>query len=544
MDFQTPDYTVHDDNKLNILICQIKIWNPLQFKDNKPNDDHADYVPKQNEKGCITLHEVGSIEVQQSYKDVITSAVVQFPRGTMIRKFETSFVADPKTEASDKDIAQPNSKDESKDSTKSSASGEVQPIIATISNIDVGVVKIQRSTADKELETADLKVGYRIQIKVGYTDDANYANGTFLSEDNPVGKYDGSSDEKTNNKFILLFTGYITKISANTPIELECEDMLSSLKKKGVPKLSFKNAKVNDMLLPGKSSYLLKDCPIKIHPNVEKQNIELGQVAMTKDLVVADVLTEWSKSGVFCFMRREGPLSEPMLLVGRAYISDTEENQTNNIASMIYRQPGVQPTKIQMDWDVASDNLNIMNVDPKFIAVRASCRNSNNGTINLTVIPDEEDERKYRVVNFTETHKKQVKTAGGNKNKNKNHTKKTIVQTRVDLSSYTVIPFISTEKLTKDELGKKAWVFYNVKKYKTSGIDGSLTVFGDLDIQPTDIISLVDMRQPVRNGFYMVGDVKTSFGTNGYRKEITLPHKIASFKDQIIGVTTETSKKK
>lgn len=533
MNFNTPDYTQHYDDKVNILICQIKIWNPQEIKG----------IPKQNEKGCITLHEVGSIEVNQSYKDVISTATVSFPRGTIIRKFETSFSANPKTEGSDTNTTQSSEK-----GIISDASGNNQPIFTTISK-DYGVIQVKRSTADKELEAADLKVGYRIQIKCGYTDDPNYADNIFPYEDNPNGKYNGSSSNTTDNKFILLFTGYISKISATTPIQLECEDMAHYFKVKGVPRLTIKNTHLNDFIFPGKSTYLLKGCPVKINESIKKENIQLGRIELSKDLVVADVLAEWSKSGLFCFMRREGPLCEPELFIGRAYLTDSDEGQTNNIQSILYRKPGIEPTKIQMDWDVAEDNLNIINVDPKFLGVRATGPNGNNGFINLTVIPDEDDPRKYRIVNVHEGRKKAQKKK--HKKDAKKEVKKVEIVNRVDLSMYTIIPFQGVGKpekkggflkITKEELAKQAWTYYNQRKYKTSGIDGSVTVFGDLDVQPTDIISIVDMHQPVRNGFYMVGEVKTTFGVNGYRKELTLPFKITNFKDNILGIEIQSDK--
>jgi len=520
MKFKTPTYTDIHDNKVNILISQIMIWDPEKFKDG---------VPKENE--CITLYEVANIDVNQNYRELISTAVVRFPRGTMLRKIETAYVANPKTEASDQDVVQPGSKEKGKDSTKSTASGKEQPIFTTIS--ELGVVQVQRSKAEKELEAADLKVGNRIQIKVGYTDNPLYAD-EFPTKENPTGEFNGYSSDNRNNKFILLFTGYITKVSATTPIELQCEDMLSCLKKVGVPRISLKNAKVNDLVLKGSKFDLLKNTPIKVHPNVEKSNITLGNIELTKELVVADVLAKWVDSGIFCFMRREGALNQPQLCIGKTYFSDDSkpEESVDKIVSIMNREAGIEPVKIQMDWDVANDNLNIINVDPKFIAVRASAPNGKkNGFINLTVIPDDEDKKQYRVVNIHETGRKEDKTKGGNSNAKKKKKKEKKIINKVDLSQYTVIPYMGTSKkqYTKEELAQAAWTYYGQKKYNTTGINGNLTVFGDLDIQPTDIVSIVDKRQPVRQGFYMVGEVHTTFGTSGYRKEITLPFKIAKF---------------
>ena len=65
--------------------------------------------------------------------------------------------------------------------------------------------------------------------------------------------------------------------------------------------------------------------------------------------------------------------------------------------------------------------------------------------------------------------------------------------------------------------------------YVPNGIEGSLTIFGELDIQPAQIIGLVDQRQPEKNGYYLVESVDIDFGMNGYRKKLKLPYKLASF---------------
>lgn len=48
------------------------------------------------------------------------------------------------------------------------------------------------------------------------------------------------------------------------------------------------------------------------------------------------------------------------------------------------------------------------------------------------------------------------------------------------------------------EEAKQYWANYN-----PNGISGSLVIFGDLFIKPTDIVGLVDVRQPERMGIIM-----------------------------------------
>lgn len=58
-----------------ILICLIKIWTPKDPK--KPME-----VPKD----AMLISEVEEIEIEETYKKLIGSASVRFPRGTVIRK--------------------------------------------------------------------------------------------------------------------------------------------------------------------------------------------------------------------------------------------------------------------------------------------------------------------------------------------------------------------------------------------------------------------------------------------------------------------------
>lgn len=96
------------------------------------------------------------------------------------------------------------------------------------------------------------------------------------------------------------------------------------------------------------------------------------------------------------------------------------------------------------------------------------------------------------------------------------------------LDKYHVIQYISTKVgITEEELieeAKQYWANYN-----PNGISGSIEIFGDLLVRPTDIIGLIDVRQPEKNGYYYVKAVNTTFGMNGYRRELHIPFKIATF---------------
>ena len=116
MKFETPKYSPDDrhlgserpgwseegygedkiDQAPDILICQIKIWKPKNPKE--PQD-----VPSAKE--CkIVLNEVESIVVNSSFKNVVSTASVVIPKGTIVKKVVTTVRTDKDTEANEKGV--------------------------------------------------------------------------------------------------------------------------------------------------------------------------------------------------------------------------------------------------------------------------------------------------------------------------------------------------------------------------------------------------------------------------------------------------------
>lgn len=63
------------------------------------------------------------------------------------------------------------------------------------------------------------------------------------------------------------------------------------------------------------------------------------------------------------------------------------------------------------------------------------------------------------------------------------------------------------------------------KNYNLNGISGSVTIFGDYGLYPAAQVELQDFRNPSKNGVYLVEEVTTTFGVNGYRQKISIPYK-------------------
>ena len=97
---------------------------------------------------------------------------------------------------------------------------------------------------------------------------------------------------------------------------------------------------------------------------------------------------------------------------------------------------------------------------------------------------------------------------------------------KIDLSTYTVIPYMSRKiGISHDDLLKEAKQYF--ESYNMNGIEGTLTLFGDLMMKSGTKIHLVDKRYSKKNGYYLVDEVHTVFGTRGFRQTIKIPYLIA-----------------
>lgn len=129
---------------------------------------------------------------------------------------------------------------------------------------------------------------------------------------------------------------------------------------------------------------------------------------------------------------------------------------------------------------------------------------------------------KWRVVNVSNLSKKAMKRGAKVLDKAKD---------KVSMNLYTKIPYHSRKiPITQDELIEEAKKYY--ESYNMNGIEGSLTLFGDLHLHTATKVELVDDRYPGKNGYYLVDEVHTTFGTSGYRQTIKLPYCIKRNKQE------------
>lgn len=533
MEFKTPQYKPEDghmgserpgweeegygdsriDQDPDILICQIKIWKPENPKD-------VQKVPSSKECKMV-INEVESITVSSSFKNVISTASVIIPKGTIVKKVITTVNSDKDTEENDEAVAtdlQKVSPTPSGDD-KSSDSNDVEGTTVLPDYSMAGLIIETNVTGDPAVPSM-FDIGDRIEIRCGYTNDDEVAN---------------KIDEKENHKCLnLVFSGYITGVSPTMPIELKCEDLAYVFKTISCPDVISKgNRKVSDFFgdkADPSIGNLLEGTGIELHPDVLQTDISVGQVNLTHHLTVYDILAEWSKCGLVCFMRKHHDGNGQYtfkLSIGRTYMSTTS---TSTADSIMYKPEDEGAVEIYSDWDVAEDNLSVMRVARKFLVVDAKGWKNEKGklshcSVTVRINPDwdgKDVSNKYDFINDKDwTSERKNKRPKGSPR---------VVNKVVDLKSYTRIPYISPKPgISKEDLKKEAIQY--LENYNPSGISGKLTIFGGRDIVPTSIIAFVDLRQPARMGFYLIDEVNTRFGTQGYRQEINLAYKIKNFEN-------------
>ena len=216
----------------------------------------------------IVLTEVEEVEINESYKKLIGTAKVVFPKGTV---FRSTVIGNATVEGKD--------------------AGRI-----TTEIMQDGVVIEKRST-QQAMSEVSFKVGQRVKIELGY-----------------------------NGLLKTMFEGYISAYNSASKFEIQCENMAYKLKLKQAPKIETPSStSINDVL--GDKYGLLKDTGFVIHSETKRFDIQIGKVKITDNFTVADVLSEWSKYKVYCFLKYDenSPDSMPAIAIGRPYSSSKSQ---------------------------------------------------------------------------------------------------------------------------------------------------------------------------------------------------------------------------
>jgi hypothetical protein len=435
-------------NTLNVLCCRITIGDA----------DPANPMAIQNP---VVLTEVQEIEIVETYKKLIGTAKVIFPKGTV---YQSTIIG--------------NATLEGKDASR-----------ITTEVMEDGII-IEKKSTQAAVGKDTFKTGQRINIKLGY-------------------------DGVLKN----MFDGYVTAYNSDNLFELQCENMAYRLKLKQAPKFETPlSTKVNDVL--GEKYDLLKDTGFEIHSETKRFDINIGKVKITDNFTVADVLSDWSKYKVYCFLKYDenSPDAMPRIAVGRPYSSSKAQPSFPGSDDTI-------PYKIYFNYHVAESNLKVLKVDPKFLAVTGKALGADEKFFEVTVRlnPDYDvnkaGSKEFQTINATQISRKTHKLTGNTTAAGAG------TKTKVDLSTYTVVPYMSPNmRIDSDKLVEEAIEYF--KSYNLNGITGTLTLFGDFGLPSAVQVELIDDRNPTKNGVYIVEEVKTTFGTKGYRQVLKIPYKV------------------
>lgn len=435
-------------NTLNVLCCRITIGDA----------DPANPMAIQNP---VVLTEVQEIEIVETYKKLIGTAKVIFPKGTV---YQSTIIG--------------NATLEGKDASR-----------ITTEVMEDGII-IEKKSTQAAVGKDTFKTGQRINIKLGY-------------------------DGVLKN----MFDGYVTAYNSDNLFELQCENMAYRLKLKQAPKFETPlSTKVNDVL--GEKYDLLKDTGFEIHSETKRFDINIGKVKITDNFTVADVLSDWSKYKVYCFLKYDenSPDAMPRIAVGRPYSSSKAQPSFPGSDDTI-------PYKIYFNYHVAESNLKVLKVDPKFLAVTGKALGADEKFFEVTVRlnPDYDvnkaGSKEFQTINATQISRKTHKLTGNITAAGAG------IKTKVDLSTYTVVPYMSPNmRIDSDKLVEETIEYF--KSYNLNGITGALTLFGDFGLPSAVQVELIDDRNPTKNGVYIVEEVKTTFGTKGYRQVLKIPYKV------------------
>jgi hypothetical protein len=125
--------------------------------------------------------------------------------------------------------------------------------------------------------------------------------------------YDGDDNLKTR------FVGYVRRVSAATPVKLECEDGMFMLKLAAAQKKGFKEVTLGALI-----GTLLEGTGVR-HTLIDK-DMKLGPYRITQDTVAKELAELQRTTGLMAYFRNMG--GEPTLYVGFTYPFDGRKKES------------------------------------------------------------------------------------------------------------------------------------------------------------------------------------------------------------------------
>lgn len=324
-------------------------------------------------------------------------------------------------------------------------------------------------------------------------------------------QYKSKNDGKLKNTKKELFRGYITKIDSNTPIVLECEDMMYYLKKTNVlyPDENFKKGETNEKitfqdlikrtLSPTLNNKMNPDDTEFYFPNNNNEFNSLGKIQGDKIPVyinnintfafhfttqrVTNIATMFEelkkKTGIVCYF-----------------------DEFNNLHFEIPFQNTLSSSKkaVEIQWEnqIISESLNFQREEDLNVRLELSSE-----------CVDKKQPKLY-------ARNVGVKATPDSKNNYYGDEFGSILT--VNLPPYNLVDKDSTQQL----LDNLAPLIYSSQKYTGYAKGSTFTTFGEPAIFLGDKVHLTSKKYPERNGVFQVVGVNRTFGMSGYRQEVEI----------------------
>lgn len=302
----------------------------------------------------------------------------------------------------------------------------------------------------------------------------------------------------------VVFSGYITGIKPQAPFVLFCEDAAWKLKQN---LLNFSTRK--GVTLEGVIDQLLDGTGVELHEDVKASEIVFPGGLYVNRMSTAQLLHQWKeKQGLNSFIK------DGKLMIGRGFY------EADNSIFRSSQSAGYTPPIINIDEDIprGKDKLELQSLTAESLAVRAVSVFKTNKKLELTIVLDPDKEAEVLVIEETDTRKTRAKQEQDAK------------ELRLAIGGRSVFPErLQTQSrhyynLEREELLAKAKAA--LFDYAQNGLTGSFATFGDHNLKPGQSIILVDSVNKEKEGEYLMQDVTKTFGKDGYRQEVTVPHKI------------------
>lgn len=305
----------------------------------------------------------------------------------------------------------------------------------------------------------------------------------------------------------LVFEGFITGITPQSPFVLKCEDTAWLLKRNKInysPKGKVKLSEIADRIL--------ENTHVELHPQTLSEEIEFGKLYI-RNLTAAQFLNDLKNEyGLISFIK------EKKLVIGRTFFA----SGANTFKTT--ESPDYEPPVINLHYDVprGGDGLQLNSLSSQYLAIEAISFLINNKAIKITVALHPGDVSKLVILDEEDPNWTQ-----NQRERRKQEIEREVTGLGLNIRNYQTRT-LHHYNLTRDQLLKSAQSFYS--KYVGTGMEGNLTLFGDFNLEPATTVILLDRLNPEKNGEFIIQDVNIAFGQGGLRYHIHIPHKIRDTK--------------